>query len=159
MANSIDTHETCCRISTVACPCPVCGSPGRKVSSLTLDHHIPPDRRKEFENEATFCLNPLCDVVYCDANGKVARKAETVLPVTIKDSGDDVFVCYCFDHKRRDLRRDLNEKGWTDIPNKIKQGVKEGRCDCERKNPQGACCLGNVTKAIKKIQSESSPKP
>lgn len=158
MADLTETHEACCKISTTACPCPVCGKTGRKVTSLTLDHHIPSPLRQGFGNEAAFCMNPSCDVVYCNSQGKVIREGETVLPVTIKDLGNDVYVCYCFEHKRGDLRRDIREKGKTDIPEKIRQGVKEGRCNCEGKNPQGACCLGNVAKAIKEIQSESSPK-
>ncbi|MDP2735878.1 MAG: (2Fe-2S)-binding protein [bacterium] len=157
-SQQLDTHECCCKIQTTTCPCPICGNPGRKVTALTLDHHLSGPLREELGNDVTFCPNPRCDVVYCNPAGKVAKKGDTVLPVTAKDSGDDVFVCYCFEHKRGDLRRDLAEKGETDIPNKIRQGVKEGRCDCERKNPQGACCLGNVAKAVKKIQSELSSK-
>ena len=42
------------------------------------------------------------------------------------------------------------------IVDQIKKGVQEGRCDCERKNPQGACCLGNVMAAIKTIQDKNN---
>jgi hypothetical protein len=84
----------------------------------------------------------------------VVCKGETKLPVTIKDPGDEVYVCYCFKHKRGDLRKDIIQKGTTDIPEKIRKGVKEGRCDCERNNPQGACCLGNVANAIQSIYTE-----
>lgn len=155
-SQQLESHESCCKIQTTTCPCPICGKTGRRVTSLTLDHHIPPHLRQGFGNEATFCMDPLCNVVYCNSQGKVIRKGETIHPVTIKDPGDDIYVCYCFEHKRGDLRLDLREKGETDIPEKIRQGVKEGRCDCERKNPQGACCLGNVAKAIKEIQSDLS---
>lgn len=156
VANSFETHDGCCRISTITCPCPVCGNTGRKVSSLTLDHHLPPGLRQRFEDEATFCLNPLCEVIYCGRNGTVIRRDETVLPVTVKNPADNVYVCYCFKHRRGDLRRDLMDKGETGIPGKIRQGIMAGRCDCERQNPQGACCLGNVAKAIREIQSELS---
>ena len=147
-----ETHESCCHVSTTSCPCPVCGNAGRKVSALTLDHHLPQPLRAEFGDEGTFCLNPACDIVYCNRAGMLVRRGQTVLPVTIKDAGDDVHVCYCFEFKRSDLRRELNQKGKTDIPDQIRKGVKDGRCDCERKNPQGACCLGNVAAAIKDIQ-------
>lgn len=158
MPNAIDTHESCCRIKTVACPCPVCGKTGRKVTALTLDRHVPKERRATFGDDAAFCMNPACEVVYCNRDGQMIRKGETVLPVTIKDAGDDVYVCYCLEFTRADLRKDLSAKGETDIPEKIRQGVKEGRCDCERKNPQGACCLGNVANAIKTIKAESGLK-
>ncbi len=145
---SNETHESCCKVSTAPRTCPVCGRPGRRVSALTLDHHVPAPLRAGFGIEAGFCLNPSCPVVYFNESGHILRKGETVVPVTIKDTGDDVSLCYCFGFKRGDLRRDLKEKGSTDIPDRIKQGVKEGRCDCERKNPQGACCLGNVAKEL-----------
>lgn len=154
MANQLETHEGCCKIPTYSCPCPVCGNMGRKVTAVTLDQHIPVPLRVGFGDEATFCMNPACEVVYCNPAGKVIRKGETVLTVTIKDAGDDVYVCYCFQHKRGDIRRDLREQGHTDIPHQIKQGVQEGRCDCERENPQGACCLGNVRRAMITITSE-----
>lgn len=153
MSVELDTHEACCRISTVACPCPVCGRTGRRVTALTLDHHVPARVREAFGDDAAFCLNPACEIVYCNRAGQVIRKGETVLPVTVKDPGDDVYVCYCFEFTRGDLRSDLATRGRTDIPDRIRKGVQEGRCDCERKNPQGACCLGNVAREVKAISS------
>lgn len=148
-------HEACCRVPTTACPCPVCGDPGRKVAPRTLDNHLPSPLRGEIGDDAAFCLNPGCDVVYCNPGGKVVRKGQTRLPVTVKDPGDEVFVCYCFEHRRGDLRRDLAAKGTTDIPDRIRAQIKAGRCDCERMNPQGACCLGNVAAAVKSIRKET----
>lgn len=155
MESRVPDHEACGKIKTTACLCPICGNAGRKVAPLTLDHHVPEPLRAEIGDDATFCLNPDCDVVYCNPSGFVVRKRQTVLPVTIKDQGDQVHVCYCFNFKRGDIRRDLVEKSKTEIPEEIKKGVKEGRCDCERKNPQGACCLGNVAATIKTIQAEA----
>ena len=154
MESRAPNHESCCNIQTTTCPCPVCGNAGRKVTPRTLDHHVAQPRRAKLGDDATFCLNPDCDVVYCAPNSFVVRRGETLLPVTIKDSGDHVLACYCFEHARGDIRRDLEAKGSTDIPESIKRGIKEGRCDCERKNPQGACCLGNVAAEIKKIGKE-----
>lgn len=154
---SSESHETCCKVTTVPRMCPVCGHPGRRVTALTLDHHVPAPLRAGFGDEAGFCLNPSCPVVYFNGSGNLVRKGEIVSPVTVKDAGDDVNVCYCFGFKRGDLRRDSKEKGSTDILQRIKQGVQEGRCDCERKNPQGACCLGNVARAIREISGRSGP--
>lgn len=154
MAENALSHESCCKIKTTACPCPVCGNAGRKVTSSTLDHHVPEGLRERLGDDATFCLNPKCEVVYCNPRKFVVKRGETLVPVTIKDPSDGVGVCYCFDFSRGDLRRDLAAQGKTDIPERIKEGIAEGRCDCERKNPQGACCLGNVEAEIKKISAE-----
>ena len=152
MTNEITTHENCCHVPTEVCPCPVCGNPGRKVTAMTLDHHLPPDIRPQFGESATFCPNPTCNVVYCDSEGHVAKKGETVLPVTVKDKGDGVYVCYCFEFTRGDLKKDIAANKETTIPLQIKKGVQEKRCDCVRKNPQGACCIGNVASEIKDIR-------
>jgi hypothetical protein len=154
MEKSALSHEACCKTPTTTCPCPICGNAGRKVTQATLDNHVTSPLREEIGDVATFCLNPQCDVVYCSPTGKVIRKGQTKFPVTIKDPGDETFVCYCFEHKRGDLRRDLMRTGTTDIPDRIRREVKAGRCDCERKNPQGACCLGNVAAAIKEIEGQ-----
>lgn len=154
MGNRAPSHEDCCQIKTTTCPCPLCGNAGRKVTALTLDHHVLQPLRATIGDDATFCLNPACEVAYCNPGGFVVRKGQTILPVAIKDQGDHVPVCYCFGFKRGDLRKDLTEQGKTDIPEQIRKGIAEGRCACERTNPQGACCLGNVAGAIKNIQEE-----
>lgn len=154
MGSRSPDHEACCRLPSASCPCPACGNAGRKVSAVTLDHHVPGTLRAAIGNDAAFCPNPACEVVYSNPEGFVIRKGQTLFPVTSKDPGDEVRVCYCFDFKRADLRRELAARGKTGIPDRIKKGIAEGRCDCERKNPQGACCLGNVAAAIKTISEE-----
>ncbi|MBI5246249.1 MAG: (2Fe-2S)-binding protein [Elusimicrobia bacterium] len=157
MSNS-DEHATCCRLPAVALTCPICKKQGRKVGEVTLDQHLAPVARARFDSEAGFCPNPVCEVVYFNG-ATIVRKGETVQAVTQKDLRDEVFVCYCFEHTRGDLRRDLTLKGVTDIPDLIKQGIKEGRCDCARRNPQGACCLGNVAEAINEIKRRPLSRP
>lgn len=149
--------EACCRTETGSCPCPVCGHATKPVGAATLDQHLPAELRVAFGEQGGFCPNPVCEVVYCNEQGALVRRGQTAVAVTIKDPGDDVRVCYCFDFTRGDLRRDLTQNGSTQIPERIRQGIKDGRCDCERKNPQGLCCLGNVAAAIKELQTEAIP--
>lgn len=158
MSNQAKTRKACCTTQAACLVCPVCRKTGRRMTALTLDHHVPEPLRGKLGDTAGFCSNAACDVVYFDSEGTLIRKGETVLPVTIKDPGDEVLVCYCFDFRRSDIRRDLQARGATTIPEEIKNGVREGRCDCERKNPQGTCCLGNVADTIKAIQAELKSK-
>ena len=146
----------CCPTETTNRPCPACGTFGHPVSSLTLENHLRRKRLAEFGLQGSFCANPACVVVYFNPSGKTVSRGQTVRPITVKDQGDEIPICYCFEFMRGDLRRDLTEKGATAIPNEIKKGIIDGRCDCELKNPQGTCCLGNVASAIKKIQTEMS---
>lgn len=149
-----EEHKACCGF-TAAFPanCPACGKPGRKVAGLTLDHQLAPIYRSRLGEMAGFCANPDCEVVYFNASATV-NKGETLQPVWQKDMGDNVYVCYCFGIKRADIRRDLAATGTTGIPGRIRQGITKGNCECEKKNPQGACCLGNVAEEIRKIKEE-----
>lgn len=151
-------NEACCQPETSSRPCPACGVIGHPVSSLTLENHLTRERQVEFGPQGSFCANPACAVVYFNPNGKTVSRSQAVRPVTVKDQGEEVPVCYCFEFKRGDLRRDLEQKGTTAIPDEIKKGIKDGRCDCERKNPQGTCCLGNVAATVKAIQTEVARK-
>jgi hypothetical protein len=45
--------------------------------------------------------------------------------------------------EKKDLR--LNQL------NTIRQNIKENRCGCEVNNPQGSCCLGNITEYINEL--------
>lgn len=153
MTSPAEEHKDCCGLPAVfLANCPACGKPGRKVTGVTLDQHLAPVPRARLGETAGFCANPACEAVYFSALATI-RKGETLLPVTQKDPGDDVYVCYCFGFKRSDIRRDLAARGSTDITDRIKRGIAAGRCECEKKNPQGACCLGTVAAEIKKIVS------
>jgi len=37
----------------------------------------------------------------------------------------------------------------------ITQEVKAERCACEVKNPAGACCLGDITRAVQAVMAQS----
>ena len=54
-------------------------------------------------------------------------------------------ICYCFDWTKEKIKQ-YAEKGLTPNPvEHIRENIKEKRCGCEVNNPQGSCCLGNVT--------------
>lgn len=63
-------------------------------------------------------------------------------------------VCYCFDVTESDLRRELVEGGRPTASERITDLIKADRCACEVRNPQGSCCLGNVTSVVEDLHSE-----
>ena len=83
---------------------------------------------------------------------QVFRKPDVKVRVGLKETEDPVQLCYCFDYSREDVRRELEEHGRTQIPEKIKAEINAGFCACEVKNPSGKCCLGNITKAIQELR-------
>ena len=100
-----------------------------------------------------FCPDPSCDVVYFDVDaGSTFQREDLTVRVGRKETEDPIPVCYCFGITAADLRADLVERGGTDIPASIRADVRAGHCACEVKNPEGSCCLGNVSRAIQSIE-------
>ncbi len=129
-----------------------------KVDLITVKALLNGGGLSRLDGEAyRFCPAPDCDIVYFDnVVGSVFRKVDLTVRVRQKETEDPIPICYCFGYSVADVRRDLATRGKTDIPAIIRAQVQAGHCACEVKNPQGSCCLGNVSKAIKKLQSEIS---
>jgi hypothetical protein len=58
-----------------------------------------------------------------------------------------------------DLRREIAMRDATDVPAMIAAEIRVGHCACEVRNPQGSCCLGNVSRALEAIESEVRGEP
>jgi hypothetical protein len=100
-----------------------------------------------------------CAVVYF-SDQAVFTKSDLKVRVGIKETADPIPLCYCFDYSRDDIRRDVEAPGKTSVLEEIKAEVQGGFCACEVKNPSGACCLGDITRAIqaaKKRVTETLP--
>lgn len=141
--------------------CPECGRYGKPVEHRTLEHLLTGTARPRLvPGPFLFCISPDCPVVYFTADGgAVFHKVDLTVRVTAKETADPVPVCYCYSHTRADILREVRETGKTTIPDRIKAGVKAGTCACEVKNPQGSCCLGNVTAAVKWAEREAAAVP
>jgi len=136
--------------------CPVSRSIGWKVDLITVKALLKGNALHRLEGKAyRFCPEPDCDVIYFDGEtDSLFEKRDLQVRVGLKESDDPVPVCYCFDITLAELRKDIATTGRTGIPEMIAAEVRAGHCACEVKNPQGSCCLGNVSKALKSIQSE-----
>jgi len=56
---------------------------------------------------------------------------------------DGSFVCYCFRHRVGDFRR-ASDRARQELVQDVRDGIQQGQCACDLRNPQGSCCLGNV---------------
>jgi hypothetical protein len=93
-------------------------------------------------------------VVYFErATGSVFRKHDLRTRVGLKERDDPVPICYCFDVTEADLRNEIATRGSTAVPAMIAAEVRAGHCACEVRNPQGSCCLGNVSGAVAALWS------
>lgn len=126
--------------------CPECGKKAKSVSRLTVKNLVRGHARVR-PGTYFFCRTPDCEVVYFSEALRF-RKPDVKVRVGLKEGEAPVPLCYCFDYTRADIRKDVEEKGSTDILERIKVEVKAGYCACEVKNPSGDCCLGDITRAI-----------
>lgn len=137
--------------------CPMSGTTGTSVDLVTLKALLTGAALRRLDGRAYhFCPDPSCDLVYFDRKaGSIFRKRDLSVRVGLKESEDPITVCYCFGFTVADLRNDIAKRGATDIPAAITAEVKAGHCACEVKNPQGSCCLGNISRSIKRLSPGS----
>jgi hypothetical protein len=131
--------------------CPACGKKGKSVATLTVKSLVRDHTRVPADGNYSFCRTPDCETVYFSEQ-VTFRKPELKVRVGIKEHQDPVPLCYCFEYSRADVRRDLEESGKTEIPDRIKGEVQAGFCACEVKNPSGNCCLGDVIRAVQEVR-------
>jgi len=143
-----DPVSDCCRVEPAGAPgptqCPGCRRPGRKVQRITVKALIRPETLARLSApEHRFCATSSCPVVYFGGDEVLGRE-DVLLPVFQKEPAANRTVCYCFAVTEGDIRRELEASGRSTASERIAAFVKADRCACEVRNPQGACCLGNV---------------
>lgn len=146
--------DGCCQIttekSTTPTQCPVCQQKGKSIQLITLKALLKPTVLETTQPEMTyaFCTNASCDVVYFSGEQTFGKDMLKV-PVFQKNDALDVPVCYCFGWTRENLIQAV-QQNQRPIDH-IREQVQANRCGCEVNNPQGSCCLGNVTSFIRSI--------
>ncbi len=135
--------------------CSACGKRGKTVSTLTVKSLVRAHMQVLTSVTFSFCRTPECEVVYF-SNQAVFKKQDLKVRVGIKETTNPIPLCYCFEYSREDIRHDIETTGNTSILEKIKDEVRSGFCACEVKNPSGACCLGDITRAIQESKRNSS---
>ncbi len=132
--------------------CPVCGARGKPVSTLTLKQMVKPEFLSTVNNPGfMFCGTATCAVVYFHPHGERLEKKDLRVRVGLKERDDPVALCYCFGFTEEMVREEIRETGHCTIPQRITSEIKAEHCACEVRNPQGSCCLGNVTAAVKRL--------
>lgn len=151
--------ESCCTVKpakvSAATACPECHRVGRSVERITLKALLRSEALMRLSDAPyRFCPTATCGVVYF-APESVFRREDLVVPVFQKEPEGGRTVCYCFAITESDLRREIAETGSSTAAERITALVKADRCACEVRNPQGTCCLGNVTAAVKAALTEA----
>jgi hypothetical protein len=102
-----------------------------------------------------FCTDPECRVVYFpEGEGATFTTDDLRVRIGVKAKQDPIPLCYCFGFDEGDAREEIARTGQTSIPQSIATLLKQGMCACPERNPSGACCLGEVNKAVKRLLAE-----
>ena len=139
--------------------CPSCGEKGRRVSVLTLTSHLNDEAKTRLDSADgfSFCKAGDCDVSYF---GSETFSTSDVRFSIFQKSGDPKrLVCYCFGHSVEEIEQEVSESGTSSVPSSIRESCKKGLDSCEKNNPQGSCCLGNVSRVVKSAQASAACKP
>ncbi|MCL4507209.1 MAG: hypothetical protein M1434_14885 [Chloroflexi bacterium] len=137
--------------------CPECGQTGKPVQGQTVKALLSVSLRQVSEGRYRFCRTQNCPVVYFSADGGQIFTVEHVREVVYQKQPDgaDTPICYCFQHKVGDLRA-LSLEGQREVVADINAGIQADQCACDLRNPQGACCLGNVRALLKELERPAS---
>jgi hypothetical protein len=149
-----EADKDCCattdQASAASTACPSCGVVGRIVRDATISAMLPRETALRLLGlERRFCKTPSCSVLYYGADERIVEKSEARVRVAVKEGTPPTTICYCFDVSAEALRREIQTLGRAPSAERIKAEVRAGNCDCERKNPSGACCLGEINAVVK----------
>jgi hypothetical protein len=134
--------------------CHACGNKGKKVDSITPKAMLNISLLALRDVPYFFCPTADCEVVYFSGDGEQSFTKVQVRELIFQKEpqNDDVLVCYCFRHSPATIRAELLNTGQSTVIAEINAGIKAGQCACEVRNPQGSCCLGNVSQVVKHIK-------
>jgi Zinc binding domain len=100
-----------------------------------------------------FCPDPTCDIVYFSVNGDTYTKSDIRVPVWQKESIGTRTLCYCFGENELGIYQEVEMTAHSRAVERVRAHIEAGRCACEVRNPCGACCLGDVGAAVKRIMT------
>lgn len=149
------SEHSCCDVPALGetSICKECGNKGITVKEITLKSLVKESKLEGIKNFTGFyfCQTPPCNVVYFNNEQNVYLHKEDVrVRVGIKENEDPIPVCYCFGWTQGRIFNQIKEQGYSTAVQEITAKVKAKECSCEINNPSGKCCLGEVSKVVKR---------
>jgi len=129
--------------------CPRCGAAGVETPRVTVEAHVPAEKRRSLAATAFFCPTPSCPVAYFDAFEATVPASELLKPVHPKSAAAP--LCGCFGLTQDDVQADVEEG----VPRRIRELLAKSKspaAHCETASPTGRCCLPEVQRAYFKLR-------
>ena len=135
--------------------CPLCGNEAKGVLAKTLDALLQESIKKQLSQLEGFsyCKSPSCKAIYF-RDGMVITQEGVKVTVGIKEWAKPATLCYCFAWSKEKIQEQLEKHGKSDVVEDIKAKMQNPGCFCEVSNPSGGCCLADVKKALKELESD-----
>lgn len=148
--------DDCCGVKIKQEPapnCPRCNKRGKPVSLVTIKSLLVSESARNVgSGPYYFCPTFSCPVVYFTKNDEqIFETSDLTVRVAHKDHSATTPICYCFHHTRKSIEDEIESTGKSTVIARITAEVQAGRCECETKNPQGTCCMGNVSRVVKDV--------
>jgi hypothetical protein len=141
-----------CSSTETAGLCPVSGTPGKPVELRTVKALLAtPALARVTASLHRFCPDPACDVVYFTPAGGTYTTGDLRVPVWQKEPPGGRMLCYCFGENEAGICNEIRETGTSQVVERVRAHIEAGRCACEVRNPRGACCLGDLSAAVRRI--------
>jgi len=135
--------------------CLSCDGQGRPVALRTMLLMLKPELFDQVgESQYRFCASADCPVVYFSRERSFTT-GDLRVRVGLKEKDGPNPLCYCFGFSKESALAEIQAEGHTTIPQRITALIRDRMCACEERNPSGACCLGEVTQAVKRLMMEA----
>lgn len=157
--DTVAVSECCCPEPAVAtkAACPSCRQAAGRVDATTVKALLTAEALARINLAAFyFCSSEACDTVYFSDAGQVFRTVDVTVEVWHKQPAGDRTFCYCFGENESAMRAELESSGRIGAIERVRHHIAERRCACDIRNPRGACCLGDLSAAVRDIL-ESQP--
>ena len=135
--------------------CPSCHKKAKGVLGKTFAALVKEQTKARFDcfDGFYYCKTPSCKTVYF-RDDIILTQDDITVTVGLKDGAQPATVCYCFEWSKEKIEEELKRNGKTTALEDIKAKMENQGCSCEVLNPSGGCCLGDVGKAIKEIETK-----
>jgi len=138
--------------------CINCKGSSRPITRKTMLLMLKPERFDRIgDGEYRFCSAPDCRVVYfTEGSGIAFTTVDLRVRVGLKETSGPIPLCYCFGFDEASARAEIAATGRCTIPQRISALIKQRMCACPARNPSGACCLGEVNRAVQTLLIETA---
>jgi hypothetical protein len=121
--------------------CPNCKGDSPKVQNLTVKTHLI-ENLNEHQDQFFVCAKKGCPIVYFSENYSQKFTSKDLKQVFgLKEQLKQHTICYCFNY----CIDDIHHHGASEITKRIREKMKEEKCNCVITNPLGRCCLSSIS--------------